>query len=1239
MFNPTEANGEFVEILNNSEANVVDITNFKILYHTSTSSDGLILISSEYILQPKQYAIIIEGDYDFENGIYKDLIPSEAIVLTIDDNSFGSRGMANTADRIIYLLNENDDTLDVYTYSANNEEGISDERNIATENIWSNSTLANGTPGFRNSISPKENDVALLSFIAANTNVIVGNNFQFSIKIKNVGTLTASNVKLNIYKDENLDRLPQQEEIVSVEIITEIAVSDTIEINKEFENNSVGENIFIVEVEFEPDEYLDNNIKKISVFGVEIVGEKENLIINEIMYAPNSPEPEWIEVYNRSEKPVIIENYHIADARDTNSIASSTIIEPKGFLAIADDSSISEIYLELENLIVSSLPTFNNTDDEIILLDSFNRTIDSVYYKSNWGGSKGNSLERIDPLGSSTDLSNWKESLISATPGKINSVTQKDFDLKIDKVFSTPKFPIINDPIQLEVKIKNIGRKAMEFNIDLYVDANIDSVKDELIETSNQLQLDPNDSLIYKFNLIDTLKIKQGYICEISSEDENVDNNIFYYSLSPGYPAKSILVNEIKYSPKNDEPEWVELYNNSEYNIDLENWLIGDVLTTPVFKPIFNQEYIIPSKTFLVISKSGSIYNYYRNLSSPVQELKFANLNNDEDGVVIKDNRLVTIDSVLYNNSLGGENGESLERVSLEFESTNPNNWEPTLDIEKGTPGRINSVTPKNYDLTFTEISTIPKFPVKNDKIKITVKIVNRGNFNIENFSVSFFYGEHFTNEKLEIINNLSLTSKDSLARITTKEITILDTLFVSAEIDLVEDEDKTNNYISSMVTAGFNQNSVLINEVMFNPNDEESTWIEIINNSDSTINISGWSMGDLKTQKLIIDSETLIHANEFLILSDFFQQNNFSESANVIQTNLPDFSSKKDAVVIYDFRNAIIDSMSYNAQSNLGKGISLERISLNNSSTDISNWIFSLNETGNSAGEENSIVNIPSSSFSDIIINEIMYEPDSSNSEFIELYNNSTNSVELGGWRVEDKNGDSFSVNDISKILEPNEYFVVASDSSIIENYFWLGENVNLSIKNTSSLDLTNADKIIYLKDFRGNIIDSIHYSENWHNTNLTETKNISLEFINFELKRNLSSSWNSSVDDYGATPGKQNSIYVEKLVSESKLNISPNPFSPDNDGFEDYTFINYKLTQPIAQVRLKIFDSRGRLVRTLANNKPSGNEGTITFDGLDENKNPLRIGIYIVFLEALNSTNQTLDVVKEVVVVARRL
>ncbi len=67
---------------------------------------------------------------------------------------------------------------------------------------------------------------------------------------------------------------------------------------------------------------------------------------------------------------------------------------------------------------------------------------------------------------------------------------------------------------------------------------------------------------------------------------------VILLKLIPSYPKRSILINEIMYSSGNYEPEWIELYNNSEYDINLENWSIGDVLTNPVFKliedPIIN---------------------------------------------------------------------------------------------------------------------------------------------------------------------------------------------------------------------------------------------------------------------------------------------------------------------------------------------------------------------------------------------------------------------------------------------------------------------------------------------------------------------------------------------------------------------------------------------------------------------------------------------------------------------------
>jgi hypothetical protein len=1240
MFKPVGSNNEFIELFNLSDNETIDLTDYKILYHTSTTADAIISLNSNYILKPQNYAVIFEGDYDFDTGIYKEIIPDSTLILKLSDNAFGRSGMANSSNRTIYLLNAENDTLDSYTYSANNNEGFSDERISYNENSWGNSIVNNGTPGKENSISIKQYDLSILNFSSLKHNVIVGSSVELKVKIKNLGLSSINQFELNIFNDKNFDEISQQNEIIYSKSFSNLITGDSLSITIDFVDLVLGKNNFIAIIQFENDEIPDNNKRTLSIYGISQNELKNKLVINEIMYAPISPEPEWIELFNASDTNISLNQLKIADAKDTITISKQINILSNNFLILCDDTSFFEIYNYPINAVIVTLPTLNNGEDIIIVMDSLNRVIDSIAYSSTMGGNNGISLERVSSEIASNIFSNWKESLIKSTPGKINSVTQKNYDLQISNITTTPTFPLINDELHFTAHIKNIGKNKIDFNIELYSDENLDSLKDNLLETSSVLSLVSNDSLVYNFGFSDTLKNKKrSYIFRIKQTDDDTTNNIKVFTILPGYPPQSIVINEIMFLPTNDEPEWIELYNKSDYNIDISNWQVGDVLTNPIFKTISENQFIFPKKTFLVISKSNSIQYYHHDILSPVIELKFANLNNDVDGVVIKDNRSATIDSVLYTKNFNRKNGYSIERVNNNIVSTNPNNWKVSLDIENSTPGRINSVTPKNYDLVIKELSVTPNNPVTNSKIKIKTKIINRGNFNADNFSITFYHKENQNRIELESQTNLSLTASDSLTIISNNEISIRETIVIAVNAEFSPDEDIINNYTEKEIAAGFNVNTVLINEIMFNPKNGEPEWIELINNTDTTINIGNWSISDSQSKNLITTENIFIPPKEFFIVSNYFQQNTFPENTTVVQTNLPNYSNSKDAVVLYDFRNAVIDSAFYQTNNFIPKGISLERISLKVSSKEKSNWMFSLNAEGSTPGKENSIINLPGNNFGDIVINEIMYEPDSSNCEFIELFNSSSEAIELGGWRIEDEDGNYFYVSHLSKILQPGFYFVVSADSSIFNNYSQLNNFDNISIRNTSSLNLSNSGELLYLKDFKGEIIDSISYKSKWHNTTLANTKNISLELINPKLKRNNSSNWSSCVNQNGATPEKQNSIYVEKRLSKSKINISPNPFSPDNDGFEDFTFITYKLTQPIAQIRIRIYDSKGRLVRTLVNNILSGSDGTITFDGLDENNNPLRIGIYIVFFEAVNSSNTVVETMKAALVIAKKL
>jgi Lamin Tail Domain/FlgD Ig-like domain/CARDB len=1255
MFYPASGNNEFIEIYNTSSSNTIDLDSFKIIY--STSNPDIIIGTNEgTLLPPESFAVVLEGDYTFGSGIYDGIIPPEALVLKISDNAFGTTGMANTSDRPIWLLNSANDTLETYTYSANNNQTFSDEKiNLIKDNSssnWANSLVQNGTPGFQNSVTPVQFDLALSSLTFSPALLFEGDDVTITTKVQNLGSDIASNYSIEIYNDTNFDSVADPGELIFSQNYFNLDSGDSISVNTVMNSLSAGNYQIIAKAVFALDENLSNN-NKIKSFVVNPPGNNYNdIVIDEIMYAPSTGEPEWVELFNRSASPINLKHWTISDNSTSVEIASSDILIPsEDYIVLTKDSSILNFYDVGSEIVKVNIPPLNNTGDAVVIKDTLGVIIDSVLYSPDWGGnSGGKSLERISPDQNSNDETNWGTSVnpFKATPGRINSLTQKDFDLVADDISFNPQYPLSGDNISVSARIKNAGLNSAAYSIQLFEDTNLDSIPDVLLETLTGVNLTAGDSSLNTFSyFIQNIQSKRGFeINVIYSSDEDTTNNRFYKTIEPGFPPNSIVVNEIMYTPAGGEPEWIELYNKSGVEINLNGWSISDVFTTPTTVTI-NEDYLFQPHSYLVISRSQNIYDFHRFIPSDVIVLSIPSLNNDVDGVVLKDNRGLAIDSVLYSSQWGGTNGYSLERISIDAESNLSANWNSSIDIEQSTPGRINSITPKQFDISVAEMNFNPRFPVPGEDVFITTKIKNNGSSAANNFSVEFYIdtdSNQVVDQLLSSQTNLSLNSGDSVSITSSNAIQNLNSKILAAvRVIYSDDEDTLNNYVEKSVEPGFAQNIVLINEVMYNPAEGEPEWIELVNVSNEEINLKNWSVSDVlstPTKNFISTNDLLLEPDEYLIIAkdtSFFNIHP-NVTAKTKFVNFGSLGNSADGVIIYDFRDGIIDSLFYRSSWGGKKGYSLERISFEEATNDSTNWTTSLSTFGSTPGEPNSIGNVLPGKRNDLVINEIMFDPETDNSEFVEFYNRGGKSIEIGGWKIEDENGNSYRLSEISKQITDKSYFILAADSSIFKNYHF-DENSFVNIVNVSSLGLVNTGELILLKDVRGNLIDSVFYSDKWHNKNFASTRNISLERINPELNANDPLNWSSSVDVSGATPSKQNSIYTENLNKSANLTVSPNPFSPDNDGFEDFTIINYNLTQAISQVRIKIFDSKGRLVRTLLNNQPSASTGSVIFDGRDDDGNALRIGIYIIFLEALNDNSGVVETMKSVVVVARKL
>ncbi|MBL0060326.1 MAG: gliding motility-associated C-terminal domain-containing protein [bacterium] len=114
--------------------------------------------------------------------------------------------------------------------------------------------------------------------------------------------------------------------------------------------------------------------------------------------------------------------------------------------------------------------------------------------------------------------------------------------------------------------------------------------------------------------------------------------------------------------------------------------------------------------------------------------------------------------------------------------------------------------------------------------------------------------------------------------------------------------------------------------------------------------------------------------------------------------------------------------------------------------------------------------------------------------------------------------------------------------------------------------------------------------------------------------------------MDEHGSTPGRINSRSISNLQTSTSLSVSPSPFTPNGDGLDEVTEIHFLTENTNGTSTIKIFDTRGRLVRRLSV-LSHGNAGSVLWDGRRDNGELATTSRYIVLLESENSSGRVLQ------------
>jgi hypothetical protein len=289
--------------------------------------------------------------------------------------------------------------------------------------------------------------------------------------------------------------------------------------------------------------------------------------------------------------------------------------------------------------------------------------------------------------------------------------------------------------------------------------------------------------------------------------------------------------------------------------------------------------------------------------------------------------------------------------------------------------------------------------------------------------------------------------------------------------------------------------------------------------------------------------------------------------------------------------------------------------------------------------------VTIPGTTGS-IVLNEIMFAPLSGEPEYVELANPGTAPVNVALWRINDRPGAKGAPNvtvlpDGAHFIPAGSYAVAVADSGVFQ---WFPETGQLDaslilVPVKGLVSLNNDGDDVILRDTEGTLIDSVSYDPAWHSPSVFDRTGRSLERRLFDGLSNDPSNWTSCVLPEGGTPGRRNSAAIEALKTGGSLTCHPSPFSPDGDGHDDATVVRYQLPLGDWSVQAKVFDSRGRLVRHLLTDVPAGAEGECVWDGRDDRHSRVRMGIYVIFLQAIDTGTGRNIVEKNVVVVAGAL
>jgi hypothetical protein len=458
------------------------------------------------------------------------------------------------------------------------------------------------------------------------------------------------------------------------------------------------------------------------------IGCPGQVVVNEVMANVKGSEStfgkynEFVELYNLSPDAVNLLSWKISDGDAVDSlvmwsaslgdlgpevIVDSYVLGPKAYAlildrdyALAPDSEGYKPYHIAANTLIlttgnSAIGDGLSTTDPLILLGPGGDTVDT--YGTPWDGSDsipfdpgdGISAERLFPAIRDSGP-NWLASIepSGSTPGRQNSVSPY---LGIGLSWEDIRFDAgPGEDVDITATIHNqTAEPVSSADVFFFADSNRNSSLDpgELLGVAATGPIDPlggtSDAKITWSN------VHRG--CHRAGVEVE-DSVCAFGTFRIGDALGDVIINEIMYD-SDVSGEWIEIYNRSGYEVNLERWSVSDASAS---HGVCKSDVVIKPGAFAVVcSDSAALASAYCMADCIIVEPEdFPSLNNDCDSISLLDISGFESDRVPYSRDWGGRINVSLERVSAEAASDDRANWSSCVGPDGATPGKENSIRP-----------------------------------------------------------------------------------------------------------------------------------------------------------------------------------------------------------------------------------------------------------------------------------------------------------------------------------------------------------------------------------------------------------------------------------------------------------------------------------------------------------------------------------------------------------------